>query len=88
MDGSTNIHVVAVFNPPAGYLAIYTNGVLMGENTKITISMAGVWAEMIVCSIATPVARHSSTEVASLHDMMETPNCEEGIVARWKAIHL
>jgi|GEM_PF-1148950 len=46
LDGSTNIHVVAVFNPPAGYLAIYTNGVLMGENPNITISMAGVWAAL------------------------------------------
>ncbi len=33
-------------NPPAGYLAIYTNGVLMGENPNITISMAGVWAAL------------------------------------------
>ncbi len=46
LDGSTNIHIVAVFNPPAGYLAIYTNGVLMGENPNITISMAGVWAAL------------------------------------------
>jgi hypothetical protein len=46
LDGSTNMHIVAVFNPPAGYLAIYTNGVLMGENRSITISMAGVWAAL------------------------------------------
>ncbi len=46
LDGNTNIHIVAVFNPPAGYLAIYTNGVLMGENSSITIPMAGVWATL------------------------------------------
>ncbi len=43
LDGNTNIYIAAVFNPPAGYLAIYTNGVLMGENSSITIPMAGVW---------------------------------------------
>jgi Concanavalin A-like lectin/glucanases superfamily len=42
LDGNTNMHVAVVFNPPAGYLAIYTNGVLMGKNTSVTISMAGV----------------------------------------------
>jgi hypothetical protein len=46
LDGSTNLHIVAVFNPPAGYLAIYTNGVMMGENPNVTISMAGVWAAL------------------------------------------
>jgi len=46
LDGSTNIHITAVFNPPAGYLALYTNGVLIAENYNITISMAGVWAAL------------------------------------------
>jgi hypothetical protein len=41
--GQTNIHIVAVFNPPAGYLAYYTNGVLCKVDNSITISMAGVW---------------------------------------------
>jgi len=44
LDGSTNLHLVAVFNPPAGYMALYTNGVLMGANSLVTISMAGVSA--------------------------------------------
>jgi hypothetical protein len=44
LDGKTNLYIAAVFNPPAGYLAIYTNGVLMGENSSITIPMAGVWS--------------------------------------------
>jgi len=44
LDGRTNIQIAAVFNPPGGYLAIYTNGVLMGKNTSVTITMAGVWA--------------------------------------------
>jgi hypothetical protein len=43
LDGNTNMHIVAVFNPVGGYVAIYTNGVLMGESTA-TISMAGVIA--------------------------------------------
>ena len=41
--GQTNLHIVAVFNPPAGYLAVYTNGVLASELNNVTISMAGVW---------------------------------------------
>ena len=46
LDGNTEMHIVAVFNPPAGYLAIYTNGVMMGMNSQITISMAGINAVM------------------------------------------
>jgi len=33
------IHVTAVYNPPAGYMEIYTNGVLAGENNGVTIQM-------------------------------------------------
>ena len=43
LRGQTNVHVVVVFNPPAGYLACYTNGVLAATADNITISMAGVW---------------------------------------------
>ena len=38
----TNLHVTAVFDPPASYLAIYTNGVLAGVNTAITTPMSAV----------------------------------------------
>ena len=38
----TNLHVTAVFDPPASYLAIYTNGVLAGVNTAITTPMTAV----------------------------------------------
>ena len=38
----TNLHVTAVFNPPANYLAIYTNGVLAGVNTAVTTPMNAV----------------------------------------------
>jgi hypothetical protein len=38
----TNLHVTAIFNPPANYLAIYTNGVLAGVNTAITTPMNAV----------------------------------------------
>jgi len=42
----TNMHIVVVFNPPAGYLACYTNGVLASQLNGITISMAGVWGTL------------------------------------------
>jgi len=45
LDGSTNVHITAVFNPPAGYVAIYLNGVLAGADDNVTIPMSGVQAE-------------------------------------------
>ena len=44
LDGSTNVHITAVFNPPAGYVAIYLNGVLAGADNNVTIPMSGVQA--------------------------------------------
>jgi alpha-L-arabinofuranosidase len=44
LDGSTNVHITAVFNPPAGYVALYLNGVLAGANNNVTIPMSGVQA--------------------------------------------
>ena len=41
LDGNTNIHIVTVYNPPAGYESLYLNGVLAGFS-NITISMSGV----------------------------------------------
>src|SRR5260370_9870125 len=38
----TNLHVVAVYDPPAGYLALYTNGVLAAMNTAVTMPMSSV----------------------------------------------
>jgi len=38
----TNLHVTAVFNPPANYLALYTNGVLAGVNTTVTTPLNAV----------------------------------------------
>jgi alpha-L-arabinofuranosidase len=38
----TNFHLVAVYNPPAGYLAIYTNGVLAGINNSVTTPLTAV----------------------------------------------
>jgi len=43
LRGQSNVHVVVIFNPPAGYLACYTNGVLAAVLNNVTISMAGVW---------------------------------------------
>jgi Concanavalin A-like lectin/glucanases superfamily/Bacterial Ig-like domain (group 2) len=42
LSGNTNIYIVCVFDPPAGYLACYTNGVQMNNVAAVTISMAGV----------------------------------------------
>ncbi len=44
LDGSTNVHITAVFNPPAGYVAVYLNGVLAGADNNVTIPMSGVQA--------------------------------------------
>jgi alpha-L-arabinofuranosidase len=38
----TNLHFVAVYDPPAGYLALYTNGVLAAINSGVTIPMSSV----------------------------------------------
>jgi alpha-L-arabinofuranosidase len=42
LDGSTNIHIAAVYDPPAGYEAVYLNGVLAGADYNVTIPMSGV----------------------------------------------
>jgi hypothetical protein len=41
-SGKTNLHVVAIYNPPAGYLAIYTNGVPAGVNNAVTTQLTSV----------------------------------------------
>ena len=41
-SGQTNLHVTAVFNPPQGQLALYTNGVLAAQNTSVTIPISSV----------------------------------------------
>ena len=46
LRGDTNVHIVVVFDPPAGYLACYTNGVLASLLNGVTISMAGVWGTL------------------------------------------
>ena len=38
----TNLHVVAVYNPPGGYLALYTNGVLAATNSAVTVPLSSV----------------------------------------------
>jgi hypothetical protein len=44
LDNYTNLHLVAVFHPEAGYCSIYTNGVLAAINSAITITMADAMA--------------------------------------------
>jgi hypothetical protein len=41
-SGLTNEHITAVFNPPLGYLALYTNGVLAAINNAVTIPFTSV----------------------------------------------
>ena len=38
----SNLHVTAVFNPPLGTIALYTNGVLAGINNAVTTPMSAV----------------------------------------------
>ena len=38
----TNLHLALVFNPPGGYLAIYTNGVLAAINNSVTVGFNSV----------------------------------------------
>jgi len=38
----TNLHVTAVFNPPLGYIAFYTNGILAGINSSVTTLFSSV----------------------------------------------
>jgi hypothetical protein len=38
----TNLHFVALYNPPARLLALYTNGVLVSQNNAITVPLSSV----------------------------------------------
>jgi alpha-L-arabinofuranosidase len=38
----TNLHLAAVFNPPAGFISLYTNGVLAGANNSVTVPFSQV----------------------------------------------
>ena len=38
----TNLHFVAIYNPPAGQLALYANGVLAAQNNAITIPLSSI----------------------------------------------
>jgi len=42
LDGKTNVHITAVFNPPGGCVAVYLDGSLAGVNQNVTIPMSGV----------------------------------------------
>lgn len=42
LSSKTNIHLSAVFNPNAGWIAVYTNGTLAGVNTAVTTPMNAV----------------------------------------------
>jgi alpha-L-arabinofuranosidase len=38
----TNLHVTAVFDPPLGYIALYTNGILVAINNAVTVPFSSV----------------------------------------------
>jgi hypothetical protein len=42
LSNHSNLHVVAIYDPPGGYLALYTNGVLAVMNNGITVPMSSV----------------------------------------------
>jgi len=44
LDNYTNLHLVAVFHPQAGFLSIYTNGMLAAINNSITIPLSEAFA--------------------------------------------
>jgi alpha-L-arabinofuranosidase len=44
LDGNSNTHITAVYDPPAGYEALYLNGALAGADYNVTIPMSGVQA--------------------------------------------
>jgi hypothetical protein len=39
-DNQTNLHIVAVANPPSGFLGIYANGVLIGQKSGATTPLS------------------------------------------------
>ncbi len=39
LDNYTNLHLVSVFHPEAGYISIYTNGTLATINSNITVTL-------------------------------------------------
>jgi len=41
-SGRTNFHLVAIYNPPAGQVVLYTNGVLAAINTNATTPLSAV----------------------------------------------
>ncbi|HWC58323.1 MAG TPA: hypothetical protein VHC44_01420 [Verrucomicrobiae bacterium] len=44
LDNYTNVHIVTVYHPEAGYCSIYTNGVLAAINSNIVVTMPEVTA--------------------------------------------
>ncbi len=44
LDNYTNLHLVCVFHPEAGYLSVYTNGVQAAINPNITVTLTDAFA--------------------------------------------
>jgi alpha-L-arabinofuranosidase len=41
-SGMTNVHVTSVFDPPAGYIVLYVNGVLVGQTNGVIVPFSSV----------------------------------------------
>lgn len=44
LDNYTNLHLVCVYHPEAGYLSVYTNGVQAAVNPNITVTLTDAFA--------------------------------------------
>jgi hypothetical protein len=42
LDNSDKIHLVLIWDSTAGYMAVYTNGVLMGINSNVTLPVSAI----------------------------------------------
>ena len=44
LDSQANVHIAAVYNPLAGWFKLYTNGVLVAQNTNVTVQLTSVFS--------------------------------------------
>jgi len=63
LDGSTNVHITAVFNTPAGQVAIYLNGILAGADNNVTenAGLASRQARRLLAGRGKPPCRSPGT---------------------------
>jgi hypothetical protein len=42
LDNAGKMHLVLIWNSMAGYMAVYTNGILLGINSSVTLPISGI----------------------------------------------